>query len=391
MKKNINKKIVALILARGGSKGIPGKNIKELSGKPLIAYTIKAAQNATRIEEVYVSTDCEDVAMVSKKYGATVIERPSELASDEASSESALLHFAENVDFDVLVFLQCTSPFTMSEDIDAAIEKFSEGYDSVLSVCEDRGGFLCGGFRGGVNGESVGYAYKNRPRRQDMDMVYRENGALYVMSRKGLIDNRNRLCGNIGLYRMPGSRSFEIDEPGDFEMAEIYMREIGKRDVDTKVLKGITLAIFDVDGVFTDGSVYVEEDGKEQIRFSRLDGKGVELLREKGVIVAILSSEDLDQVRFRMKKLQIEDIHLGVSNKLKVYEELKAKYSIEDKDVCFCGDDVQDIDVLRKVGFSACPKNAQDSVKNICAYVSGTEGGSGFVREICAMLIDTKE
>src|SRR3989344_5617619 len=111
-----NKKIVAIIPARGGSRGIPHKNIVDLAGKPLIAYSIEAAKNSKYISEVYVSTDDQAIAETSKKFGAKIIKRPAEMATSKAKSEEALLHFAEQVDFDVLVFLQCTSALTISED-----------------------------------------------------------------------------------------------------------------------------------------------------------------------------------------------------------------------------------------------------------------------------------
>ncbi len=216
--------ILALIPARGGSKGIPRKNIKELAGKPLIAHNIEAAKNSKYIQGVYVSTDDLEISRISQEFGAIAIDRPAEMATDQAPSELALFHFADNVHFDVLVFLQCTSPLTRSEDIDGAVEKFLSGHDSVLSVCEDHGGFLCGGFTWNENGEPFGYDYKNRPRRQDVGKKYRENGAIYVMSREGLLKHRNRLHGKIGLYIMPRHRSFEIDEPGDFEIVEVFIK-----------------------------------------------------------------------------------------------------------------------------------------------------------------------
>jgi len=124
--------IVAIIPARGGSKGIPGKNIKLLNGKPLIAYSIEAAKSASSISAVYVSTDSPEIASVARKYGALVIDRPKELATDTATSESVLLHFAEQVDSDAIVFLQCTTPLTNSKDIDGAVKLLEKGYDSVL-------------------------------------------------------------------------------------------------------------------------------------------------------------------------------------------------------------------------------------------------------------------
>jgi len=218
---NPEQKIVAVILARGGSKGIPRKNVLPVGGVPLIGRSIKAALAAPSVSEVYVSTDDEEIATVAKEYGAKVVDRPAEFADDTASSESALFHFAEAVPAETYVFLQCTSPFTTGEDIEGAIQKFNEeGIDSVLSVTEDHGGFLCGGFTWDEDGKSVNYDYTNRPRRQDMKKTYRENGAIYIMTREGLLEHQNRLHGKVGIYEISRLRSFEIDEPEDMSLAE---------------------------------------------------------------------------------------------------------------------------------------------------------------------------
>ncbi len=217
-------KIIAIIPARGGSKGILQKNIKLLNEKPLIFYAINAAKNSKYIDEVYVSTDDDKISEISLRFGAKILKRPAEFATDTVSSDSVLLHFAENVEFDILVFLQCTSPLTTPKDVDGALELYlSKKYDSLLSVCEDKGGFLCGGFTWDENGTSINYDYTKRPRRQDMKKTYRENGAIYIMTKKGLLKHNNRLYGKVGLYKMPKKRSFEIDEDEDFELLEKIM------------------------------------------------------------------------------------------------------------------------------------------------------------------------
>lgn len=216
----MNKKFVAVILARGGSKGIPQKNILTVGGVPLVARSIVAAKNVLEITNVYVSTDDQNIASVAREYGAEVVVRPIEFASDAASSESALLHFAEVIHADAYVFIQCSSPFTIAEDFVKGIELYGQsGIDSVLAVTEDHGGFLCGGFTWDEGGESVNYDYVHRPRRQDMKNTYRENGAFYIMSRVGLLEHKNRLHGKVGLAHMPRFRSFEIDEPEDISLA----------------------------------------------------------------------------------------------------------------------------------------------------------------------------
>ena len=218
--------IFALIPARGGSKGIPKKNLRNLNDAPLIAYNIDAARRSI-VDEVYVSTDCKEIAHTAVEYGAKVVMRPSNLAQDTSSSEDVLIHFANLLEFDILVFLQCTSPLTNPDDINSAI-KLMESYDSIVSVCKDHGGWLCGGFRWTEYlSQAIPVDYdllSPRPRRQDMKTYYRENGAIYVTTKEGLLKSKNRLNGRVGLYEMPRQRSFEIDELEDLEEIQLWFK-----------------------------------------------------------------------------------------------------------------------------------------------------------------------
>ena len=227
-------KIVAVIPARGGSKGIVKKNLQKLKGRPLISITVRTALDSN-VNEVWTSTDSKEISDAALDAGAkATVRRPAELCKDDSNSEEALLHFAEKVEFDTLVFLQCTSPLTTSEDINGALDLFATGkYDSVLSVCKDSGGWHCGGFtwkREIRLPEYEGTSYQTAVRettyshqRQDMEDRFRENGAIYVTSRDNLLKSKSRLSGKIGLYVMPQSRSFEIDEPEDLETLRRYL------------------------------------------------------------------------------------------------------------------------------------------------------------------------
>jgi YrbI family 3-deoxy-D-manno-octulosonate 8-phosphate phosphatase len=160
---------------------------------------------------------------------------------------------------------------------------------------------------------------------------------------------------------------------------------------DKAIVEKIKMVIFDIDGVFTDGSVFVDSNGNEILQFSRIDGKGIELLNQAGIVTAVISSEDSEISKIRMEKLKIKEIHLGIKDKLTKFSEISSKYSINEKEICYCGDDIQDIPVLRRVGLSCCPKNAQSSVKEICLYSSELEGGKGFVREVCNRLLESRK
>lgn len=218
-------KILCIIPARGGSKGIPKKNIIEFAGKPLIAHSINQAINSKYITDVVVSSDSDEILEVSKLYGATTLKRPEELSTDTSSSESALIHTIKklNKDYDYIVFLQATSPLRTTKDIDNCIESLiNNNLDSVFSasILED---MLI--WKSNNNSlESVNYDYKNRKRRQDSEIQYVENGSIYVFKKEGFIKNSNRLFGKIGLSLMDGWKMFEIDSLGDLELCELFFK-----------------------------------------------------------------------------------------------------------------------------------------------------------------------
>jgi len=160
-----------------------------------------------------------------------------------------------------------------------------------------------------------------------------------------------------------------------------------KIDINNKTTK-IKLLILDVDGVLTDGSVYVDRNGNEMLKFSRIDGRGIYLLKEKGLKTAVITSEDSEIVKARMKKLRIDEIYVNIEDKIKVYNEIKKKQSLEDKNICFLADDTQDLEVLKLVGLSCCPLNAQKIVKEHSIYKSPFKGGKGFVRDVCNLIIE---
>ncbi|MDP6380544.1 MAG: acylneuraminate cytidylyltransferase family protein, partial [Phycisphaerae bacterium] len=201
-----SKSIVVVIPARGGSKGVPQKNIRPLAGKPLIAHTIKDAQDSRLVNRVIVSTEDAVIASISKELGAEVIPRPMELANDAATSEAALLHTLdyleekENLKPDLVVFLQCTSPVRGSRHIDNAIKTLEkQKADSLLSVCKSHR--FVWRLEDGVL-QSINYDYQNRQRRQDLPPEYFENGSIYVFKPRVLREGNNRLGGKIAFYEM---------------------------------------------------------------------------------------------------------------------------------------------------------------------------------------------
>jgi len=207
-------KVVSLILARGGSKGILGKNIVDVNGLPLLSYTIKASQEST-IEETWVSTDCNNIKNIAQSLGANIIDRPDELAQDTSQSEEALLHFAEYTDFDVLVFIQPTSPLLQPKYINQGIDLLlnNNKFDSVCTVYKEH--WLP---RWDPEGHPIGWNINKRPRRQDKSELYVENGAFYITTKKNLLKSKLRYSGKIGFIEMKFSESFQVDTMDDLEL-----------------------------------------------------------------------------------------------------------------------------------------------------------------------------
>ena len=201
-------KIVSLIPARKGSKGIKNKNLIDLCGKPLIHYSIQASINSL-VDETWVSSDSDEILETSKNLGSNTIKRPRELSEDTSTSESVLIHFAKKTEFDILVFIQCTVPLIKSEDINKGIEKM-KNFDSVVSVTETSQMFW------DSNGPL--YNINNRLRRQNSHKRYLETGSIFITTKKNLIKSNNRLSGKIGFLEIPKHRSFDIDDYDDLKI-----------------------------------------------------------------------------------------------------------------------------------------------------------------------------
>lgn len=216
--------VLAIIPARGGSKGIHRKNICQIAGKPLLAYSIEHAQQTPAISRIIVSTDDPEIADIAKQYGAEVVWRPEVISNDTASSESALIHvlqhLQQNEDYqpDVVVFLQATSPIRQPDDIQNALEQFeAEQADSLLSVSPIHG-FVWR--KTGDQISSFSYDYRHRQRRQDAPQDFIENGSIYIFKPEILLEQKNRLGGKISLYVMNPLDSFQVDEPTDLTLIE---------------------------------------------------------------------------------------------------------------------------------------------------------------------------
>jgi N-acylneuraminate cytidylyltransferase len=222
-------KIQCIIPARGGSKGIFKKNIRNFCGKPLLAWTIEQCINSDKVSNVWVSSDDDDILNIAAEYGAQKIKRPKNISGDKATTESSWKHaidylYSNDVPVDIVLGPQVTSPLREVSDIDNAITKFIEGgYDSMFaaSIADD----LFFWEESSIGIGSVNYDYHNRRRRQDVKEQIIENGSFYLFKPKVLNNNNNRFGGKIGYSKMDFWKMFEIDNINDFRMCSALMKE----------------------------------------------------------------------------------------------------------------------------------------------------------------------
>ncbi len=398
---------VAFIPVRGGSKSIPFKNIKELYGKPLVYWTVAAACDCHAIDKVFVATDSEDIKKCVESFAAIekdrfkkvkVIGRSEETATDTASTESAMIEFAKEHRFDNIVLVQATSPMLTGADLDNGFDTFnSPGTDSVLSVVPQKRFIWSIDDEG--NARPSNYDFSARPRRQDFEEYYVENGAFYITSRKALIDTKCRLSGNVRVSLMNEDTYYEIDEPSDWYVTEALMAkrdmpesgpdDVAERDEPKQKIKcRYKMFLTDCDGCMTDGGMYYSEKGDELKKFNTKDGVGFKKLRENGIITGVITGEDVALNKRRCEKLKIDVLAPGCTDKIACINRLCATYKIKPEEVVFIGDDIGDKEALGIVGLSCCPADATDDVRSVAGYVTKAKGGEGVIREVVERILD---
>lgn len=383
--------VVALIPARGGSKSIPLKNIKCINGRPLMYWVLDAAVRCNEIDAVYVSTDNELIKDCVLRYGSPkvrVIDRPQDTATDTASTESVMLDFAEKFVFDSIVLIQATSPLLRAEFLTEGVKKHvADGYESVLSVVRQKR--FIWKYDGG-KAEPANYNPQFRPRRQEFEGYLVENGAFYITDREALIKSKCRISGMTAIVEMPQYSYFEIDEISDWIIAEQLLKKNTGPDYGEYLedkLRKIKALFMDSDGVLTDGGMYYSENGDEMKKFNAKDGMAVRLLNDMGIITGIITGETRQLIRDRSIKIGVKELFMGVEDKLEVIRNIKEKYGMDESEIAYIGDDINDLEVIKKVGFGAAVSDAMACVKDAADYIAYEKGGQGAVREIAEMIL----
>jgi YrbI family 3-deoxy-D-manno-octulosonate 8-phosphate phosphatase len=376
--------VVAVVPARGGSKGVPGKNLRRIAGRSLVARAVDAALAAESIDRVLVSTDDVEIAAEARRAGAEVVNRPADIADDTASSEAAVLHALAGLDAkpEIVVFVQATSPFINPADLDSAVHRVLSAREDVVFAAVRTHAFLWRQTADGAVG--VNHDASIRPRRQDRDEQFQETGAFYVMRAEGFVRGGHRFFGRVGVHEVDSARAIEIDTVRELELAGLIAPLFSPvTSIDVEAL------ITDFDGVHTDDRALIDSDGNEFVTVSRADGAGVEALRRAGFPVLILSRETNPVVVARARKLDVEVLH-GERDKAEALTAWADRAGIELARSAYLGNDVNDLPAMALVGWPIAVADAHPLVLAAARHVLQRGGGSGAVRELADLILARK-
>ncbi|MCM2577908.1 acylneuraminate cytidylyltransferase [Streptomyces meridianus] len=408
---NSTPRVLAVIPARGGSKGVPGKNLAQVGGVPLVVRAVRACLAARTVTDVVVSTDDEGIAAAARNAGAGVVTRPAGISGDTATSEAAVLHALDAHEqrsgpVDAVLLVQCTSPFLTRADVDAVTSAVTvEGADSALAVAPFHGfvwrdgqqgvgdpgqqGARAGGF--GVNHDKA-----HRPRRQDRPQDLLETGAVYAMSAAGFRDAGHRFFGRTQPVPTDPARVLEIDDPHDLARARALapLLDASPAGGDAAPLRpgalptrdDVDAVVLDFDGTQTDDRVLVDSDGRETVAVHRGDGLGIAAMRRAGIPLLILSTEQNPVVAARARKLRVPVLH-GIDRKDLALKQWCEEEGIAPERVLYVGNDVNDLPCFGLVGWPVAVAQAHAVVREEARAVTSVPGGHGAIREIASWVL----
>ncbi|WP_328424244.1 N-acylneuraminate cytidylyltransferase [Streptomyces sp. NBC_00443] len=410
-------RVLAVIPARGGSKGVPAKNLMPVGGVPLVSRAVRECRASRLVTDVVVSTDDQGIAAAARQAGAEVVLRPAAIAGDTATSEAAVLHAMDAHEalhgspVDVVLLVQCTSPFIIREDLDGVVKAIvANGADTALTVAPFHGFVWRHGddepaalraereaAEGGTDtvttrttsggGYGVNHDKSFRPRRQDRPQDFLETGAAYAMDAAGFRDHKHRFFGRTELVRTDPARVLEIDDPHDLARARALAPLFdADRPGALPTADDIDAVVLDFDGTQTDDRVLIDADGKEFVSVHRGDGLGIGALRKSGLKMLILSTEQNPVVAARARKLQIPVLH-GIDRKDLALKQWCEEQGIAPERVLYVGNDVNDLPCFALVGWPVAVASAHDVVRGAARAVTTTPGGDGAIREIASWIL----
>ena len=380
---------IAIIPARGGSKGVPKKNLQLINNVSLVR---RAALNASYSDShlVIVSTDSQEIVDQTKNIPKIAIHwRTIENSSDDASTESVIMEvlkdFSQKITTnDRIAILQPTSPFTSVDTINSSFEALEPGVSTATMASSVQ-------FRWEKTSDNswipTNHQKEFRPRRQDSAEEMIETGSCYAFMVNDFINSQSRFSTRVFPILQNKIESTDIDTHSDLEIARALAKSFPNlyTTQDSDEPKRRPKIIFtDFDGCLTDDKAVVCENGLESVTVNRKDGAAISRISRKGILVVVVSSEVNEVVSVRARKLKIECIQ-GVTDKLSVVQQYLTQKSLTDSDAWYVGNDENDLDAVRHF-YSLCPADAVDEIKGHADIVLTTNGGAGIFTEISRLL-----
>ncbi|WP_189958411.1 N-acylneuraminate cytidylyltransferase [Streptomyces alanosinicus] len=400
------RRVLAVIPARGGSKGVPAKNLAPVGGIPLVARAVRECRASRLVTDVVVSTDDQAIAAAAREAGAEVVLRPAAIAGDTATSEAAVLHAMDahealhGAPVDVVLLVQCTSPFIVREDIDGVAGAIVEnGADTAVTVAPFHGFVWREADQEAEGGVGVNHDKSFRPRRQDRPQDFLETGAAYAMAAAGFREHRHRFFGRTEVVHTDPARVLEIDDPHDLARARALaplfdadlphsrLRSSGGTPIGSlPAADDIDAVVLDFDGTQTDDRVLIDSEGREVVSVHRGDGLGIAALRKSGLKMLILSTEQNPVVAARARKLKLPVLH-GIDRKDLALKQWCEEQGIAPERVLYVGNDVNDLPCFALVGWPVAVASAHDVVRGAARAVTTLPGGDGAIREIASWIL----
>ncbi|KAK9524980.1 hypothetical protein VZT92_017336 [Zoarces viviparus] len=387
--------VAALVLARGGSKGIPLKNIKMLAGVPLLGWVLRAAVDSDMFDSVWVSTDHDEIEQVAKSWGAQVHRRSLEVSKDSSSSLETIQEFIRlNPEIDVVCNIQATSPCLHPFHLTEALKMITQqGFDSVFSVVR-RHQFRWQEVKKGSGEVTKAFNLDpaRRPHRQDWDGELCENGSFYFTVRDSLVNEGLLQGGKVAYYEMLPEFSVDIDVDIDWPVAEQRVLRYGYFGRTTPEV--VRLMFCKVSGCLTEGRILLYKSGEEMVSINTRDTTGIRMLQKEALEVVLLTSQ-LDSVTQSLadklaERTGCQVISVG-EEPLNDLRPMVEQRKLGWKDVAYMGSDTQDISCLNLAGLSAVPGDAPVVVINAAKYTCHSAGGMGAVREFAEHILLQKE
>jgi YrbI family 3-deoxy-D-manno-octulosonate 8-phosphate phosphatase len=386
---------VAVISLRSNGEWENQKNItRRIAGRPLFVWGIEQAIASDCFDAVCIATEFPEICekLLGELPGAQefvkILSDRSVVPASGGSCTSGLLELQKSFPFDAMCLIEASCPLTRAEDFRVAKDKFlAENLDSLVTVVRSkRSLWTCA--RAPMGGALMKNATSQTP--QGPEEYFMENGAFSITRATALTEYGACLGGRIGIHEMPAETAIEITEEAGWVAVELLLSNQKSASAKARA-RQVKALVLDVDGTLTDAGMYYGAAGEALKKFNTRDAHGLQLLREHGMTVCVITTEESAAVEARMKKLRIEEYYPGVRNKFPLLLELARRWDVSLQNIAYVGDDLSDLECLSRVGCAFCPADAVPQVSQQAHYICEHPGGHGAVREVCDLILEARE